>query len=223
MRLQGRIGVLGGTFDPIHHGHLDAAEAARRACRLDVVLLMPALVPPHRAAAPRASACHRFAMAALAADGRNDLAASDVEMQSDGPSFTSTTLARLAQDEVRPGQLFFIIGADAFAEIASWRDYPAVLDRGHFVAVSRPGHPVPALRERLPELRRRMRDPADRAPADDEPPAIWLVDAPTRAISSSALRRRIAAGRPADGLAPAAVVRHIVKHALYAPAGGQLA
>ena len=216
MRLQGRIGVLGGTFDPIHHGHLDAAEAARRACGLDTVLLVPARTPPHRSRAPRASAYHRFAMAALASDGRDELAASDIELAFDGPSFTSVTLARLAQGGIRPGQLFFIIGTDAFADIASWYDYPAVLDRSHFVAVSRPGCPLAALRERLTDLRERMREPAGAAPAGSQRPAVWLVEASTRTVSSSVLRRRLTGGGSIDGLVPDAVARHIAKHALYA-------
>ena len=215
MKLQGRIGVLGGTFDPVHYGHLDAADAARRACDLAAVLLLPARTPPHRAAAPRASARHRFAMAALACDGRDALAACDAELAFAGPSFTSLTLQRLARDGLGPAQLFFIIGADAFADIASWHDYPAVLDRSHFVAVSRPGRPVSTLREQMVDLRQRMREPA--GGAVDQPPAIWLVEAPTRAVSSSALRRRLAAGRPIDGLTPNAVARYIAQHALYMP------
>ena len=216
MRLQGRIGVLGGTFDPIHCGHLDAADAARRACDLDTVLLVPARTPPHRRSAPLASAYHRFAMAALASDGNDELAASDIELAFDGPSFTSVTLARLAQEGLSPGQLFFIIGTDAFADIASWYDYPAVLDRSHFVAVSRPGCPLAALRERLTALRERMREPAGRAATAGQQPAIWLVEASTRTVSSSLLRRRLTGGQSIDGLVPDAVARHIAKHALYA-------
>ncbi len=216
MKLQGRVGVLGGTFDPIHYGHLDAADAARRACDLDTVLLVPARTPPHRGSAPWASAYHRFAMAALASDGRDEFAASDIELAFAGPSFTSMTLARLGQEGIRPGQLFFIIGTDAFADIASWYDYPAVLDRSHFVAVSRPGCPVAALRERLTDLRERMREPAGRAAAVEQRPAIWLVEASTRTVSSSVLRRRLTGGQSIDGLVPDAVARHIAKHALYA-------
>ncbi len=218
MKLRGRIGVLGGTFDPIHYGHLDAADAARRACDLDTVLLVPARTPPHRSHAPRASTYHRFAMAALASDGRDGLAASDMELALSGPSFTSVTLTRLTQKGLRPAQLFFIIGTDAFADIASWYDYPAVLDRSHFVAVARPGCSVAALRERLSDLRERMREPPGDAGAGEQSPAIWLVEASTRRLSSSALRRRLTDGQSIAGLVPDAVARHIAKHALYAPA-----
>lgn len=212
--IEGRIGVLGGTFDPIHGGHLDAAAAARRACALDTVLLVPARAPAHRGAAPLAPAVHRFAMAALAAQVCDDLRVSDIELRYDGPSFTSVTLERLAALGHRPEQLFFITGADAFADIASWHDYPAVLDRSHFVVVARPGHSLAALRARA-HLRARMREAAGRAPERGESVSIWLVDAATRDVSSSALRRRISAGEPIDGLVPDAVARHIARHDLY--------
>ena len=214
MTLEGRIGVLGGTFDPIHNGHLDVADAARCACALDTVLLVPARVPPHRAGAPPAPAAHRFAMAAMAANARDDLRVSDIELREDGPSFTSITLDRLAAYGHRPTQLFFITGADTFADIASWHDYPAVLDRSHFVVVSRPGHPVAALRAHS-ALQARMRDAAGAAGADGDSVSIWLVDATTRAVSSSALRRRMTGGQPIDGLVPEDVARHITKHGLY--------
>ena len=212
--IEGRIGVLGGTFDPIHGGHLDAAAAARRACALDTVLLVPARAPAHRAAAPRAPAVHRFAMAALAAQACDDLRVSDIELRYEGPSFTSVTLERLAALGHSPEQLFFITGADAFADIASWHDYPAVLDRSHFVVVARPGHSLAALRAQA-QLRARMREAAGSAPARGESVSIWLVDAATRDVSSSALRRRISAGEPIDGLVPDAVAQHIARHDLY--------
>ena len=214
MTVAGRIGVLGGTFDPIHGGHLDAAAAARRACALDSVLLMPAGAPAHRATAPRAPTVHRFAMAALAAQGCDHLRVSDIELRHAGPSFTSVTLERLAALGHSPEQLFFITGADAFADIAAWHDYPAVLDRSHFVVVARPGHSLAALRAQA-HLRARMRQATGRPPARGASVAIWLVDAATRDVSSSALRQRISAGEPIDGLVPAAVARHIARHDLY--------
>lgn len=214
MTNEGRVGVLGGTFDPIHNGHLDAADAARCACSLDTVLLVPAQAPAHRANAPLAPAAHRFAMAAMAAQERDGLRVSDIELRDGGPSYTSVTLQRLAALGHRPEQLFFITGADAFAEIASWHDYPAVLDRCHFVVVARPGHPAATLRT-PPQLRPRMREAHGHAPANGDSVSIWLVDAATRDVSSSALRRRIGAGEPLDGLVPEVVARHIARHGLY--------
>jgi nicotinate-nucleotide adenylyltransferase len=206
-----RLGVLGGTFDPIHVGHLAAADAARRALALDRVLLMPSHTPPHRPQQPQASPFHRFAMAALAAQGHDGLAASDLELQAPGPTYTSDTLARLAACGYRPLQIFFITGADAFAEIDSWRDYPAILDRGHFVVISRPGLPSEALRDRLPALASRMTTASEVLAS----PAIVLVDAATPDVSSTAIRQRSASGLPLNGLVPSLVAAHITRHQLY--------
>ena len=212
-----RIGVLGGTFDPIHFGHLDAAAAARRALGLDDIHLVPARTPPHKAATPLVSTYHRIAMVALAATGHPELRISDIELDSADPSYTSLTLQRLATAGHSPAQLFFITGADAFADIASWHDYPAVLGRSHFVVVSRAGCAAPDLRRRLPDLAERMhRAKESIAPmADAGTTAIWLVDAPTRPISSSDVRERLNAGRPIDGLVPPAVETYITRHELY--------
>lgn len=211
-----RHGLLGGTFDPVHVGHLDVADAARRALSLSTVTLLPAPVPPHRRA-PEVSAAHRFAMAALAVAGRDGLEVSDVEFDSPGPSYTDATLDRLAARGVDTTKLFFIIGADAFRDIASWKNFPAVLDRCHFAVVSRPGLAATALREVLPALASRMMASPCEIPAD---PCIFLVDAKTAPVSSTDIRERRRAGQPISGLVPAAVEAHIVKHGLYRhPAG----
>jgi nicotinate-nucleotide adenylyltransferase len=206
-----RLGVLGGTFDPIHVGHVAAAAAARRALALDRVLLMPSHVPPHRAVQPQASAFHRFAMTVLAAEADPAFAASDLELQAPGPTYTSTTLARLAESGYSPLQIFFITGADAFADIESWRDYPGLLDRGHFVVISRPGRPVAALRAELPSLAPRMLD-AGTVPSLA---SILLVDAPTPDVSSTDVRRRACEGAGLEGLVPASVAAHIQRYRLY--------
>ena len=209
------VGLLGGTFDPIHMGHLDVAEAARVAIGLDHILLVPANVPPHRAA-PKASSAHRFAMAALGVQDRPDLRVSDLEMLSNEPSFTSTTLDRLRAAGGDPGTICFVIGADAFREIRTWKAFPEILDRCHFVVVSRPGSPAPALRAVLPELSGRMIDAAGMLRFDTGgEPRILLVDAPTAPVSSTDVRRRVAASESIAGLVPDPVARHIRKHGLY--------
>jgi nicotinate-nucleotide adenylyltransferase len=207
-----RIGLLGGTFDPIHDGHLALARAATAAMPLDRIWLMPASVPPHRPA-PGASAAHRFAMAALAIQEHDDLACSDLELSNREPSYTSLTLDRLEARDIASRRVHFVIGADAFREIASWRDYPALLDRCHFVVISRPDFPVGTLRRELPELSDRMVD-ADAMPPDDTP-RIVLVDAATPPISSTEIRRRLADRLPITGLVPRPVERHIERHRLY--------
>jgi nicotinate-nucleotide adenylyltransferase len=207
-----RRGFLGGTFDPIHFGHLDVADAAQRALALDQVTVVPAGLPPHRRP-PVAPAADRLAMARLATEGRTGLTVSDLETRTDGPSFTSTTLDRLAAEGLDTRTVFFITGADAFREIATWKDYPGLLDRCHFVAVSRPGCSAQSLPGALPGLASRMLDAPCHLPAR---PSIFLVDAVTAPVSSTEVRRRVAAGESLDGLVPDAVARYIRSHGLYA-------
>jgi nicotinate-nucleotide adenylyltransferase len=208
-----RLGVLGGTFDPIHNGHLDLARAAWSALGLTGLSIVPAHVPPHRQQ-PAASSYHRFAMAALAISGRSGWRVSDVELQSAGPSYTTITLQRFRADGFSPAELFFLIGADAFAEIGTWRDYPDILDRAHFAVVSRPGYPVGDLPGRLPALRPRMVRAGGIA-ADTVRPLIILIDADTADVSSTAIRRRCAEGASLAELVPPAVRQHIEQHGLY--------
>ena len=220
-----RTGILGGTFDPVHLGHRDVAVAARTALGLDTVLLIPSRVPPHRHRAPVASGPDRLAMVELAAAAEPGLEASDLELTSDGPSYTSRTLDTLTGGR-NPSQFFFITGADAFAEISTWHDYPDVLDLSHFVVVSRPGHPTSQLKERHPAQAHRMRHPAQAhrmrpLPVDDpgRPAdlsiAVWLVEAATRDISSSDIRMRRAAGLPIDDLVSPSVAAYVLEHRLY--------
>ena len=210
-----RSGVLGGTFDPIHNGHLDLASAAHAALDLTHVLVIPANVPPHRPR-PQASRFHRFAMVALAVAGRAGWQASDMELGIDAPSYTTTTLLQFHDQGYAATEIFFVIGADAFGEIATWRGYPNILDRAHFVVVSRPGCSVGQLRDRLPALIPRMVEPS-RGGALPDTPSIILLDAQTADVSSTEIRRRVAAGDTIDGMVDPRVRQHIVQHGLYRP------
>jgi nicotinate-nucleotide adenylyltransferase len=219
MTAAARIGLLGGTLDPIHLGHVETAQAARRALGLDRVYLLPSHVPPHRPQQPLASGYHRFAMAALAINGLDGLAASDIELCSPGPSYTADTLARFRERSAAPGMLiFFITGADAFAEIETWHRYPEVLDLADFAVVSRPNYHVERLRDVLPSLATRMvsvtTTSEPRTPNRDSP-EIFLIDAPTPDVSSTEIRRRLMAGEPVSGMVPDRVERHIRQHRLY--------
>jgi nicotinate-nucleotide adenylyltransferase len=209
-----RIGILGGTLDPIHLGHLDTAAAARAALAIERVLIVPSHVPPHRTP-PLASAYHRFAMAALAVNGIAGLVVSDEELCAPGPSFTADTLDRLHARGFTRTQIFFITGADAFAEIATWRRYPEVLEMAQFVVISRPGFAATTLPDRMPALAARMTT-AEGGTATAAQASIFLVDAATRDISSTDIRARLARGEAVSGLVPAAVERHIAQHGLYA-------
>jgi nicotinate-nucleotide adenylyltransferase len=208
-----RIGILGGTFDPIHCGHLDLADAAIRELQLSRLFVITSNVPPHRPQ-PLASSYHRFAMVSLAVLDRPDWRAADVELRHDAPSFTSRTLDLFHERGYLSSELFFVIGADAFADIASWRDYPRILDAAHFAVISRPGSPVEELPRRLPRLAERMaRPPIDAASEID--PLIILIDAPTADVSSTAIRAHLASGEPIAGLVPPNVQQHIEHHGLY--------
>jgi nicotinate-nucleotide adenylyltransferase len=213
-----RLGILGGTLDPIHCGHLAAAAAARDAFDLTRVLVLPSRIPPHRPAQPVASPFHRFAMASLAVSGIPRLEANDDELRSEGPSYTADTLDRRHAAGAAASQIFFITGADAFAEIATWRRYPEVLDLAHFVVVTRPGHPIESLAERLPSLAGRML-PAGAAAQPSATPSIYLLHARTPDVSSTAVRERLRRGEPITGLVPPLVEAHIHQHGLYQPAG----
>jgi nicotinate-nucleotide adenylyltransferase len=210
-----RIGILGGTFDPIHCGHIDLGHAAGQALGLTSLFVITSNIPPHRPQ-PVASGYHRFAMTTMAVAGVEEWRASDFELQAGAQSFTIDTLVRFHAEGYQPSELFFVVGTDAFLDIESWKDYPVLLDQAHFVVVSRPGFPVDVLAGRLPSLARRMR----RAPFESatDGPSIFLIEAPTTDASSTAIRHRLAAGESIAGLVPPPVQRHIEQHGLYAAA-----
>ena len=231
-----RVGLLGGTLDPIHLGHIETALAAMRGLRLDRAYVVPSNVPPHRAEQPIASSYHRFAMTALAVNGLDGLLASDLELTTPGTSYTADTLTRFRQATgLVASQIFFITGADAFAEIATWHRYPEVLELAHFVVVSRPGFAAETLRARLGTLASRMitltPDETNREPriTNREPrtanrePRIFLVNAATPDVSSTEIRKRLMAGGSIAGLVPPGVERHIAQHELYSGNAGSFA
>jgi nicotinate-nucleotide adenylyltransferase len=177
------------------------------------------------------------ALAALSAEG---LQVSDLELDTPGPSYTSMLLERLHGEGHDASHIVFIIGADAFADIATWHNYPAILNRCHFAVISRPGQQADELRARLPDLADRFVTIASEthapsgATASPVPwpvalashaPAIFLIGAATPNVSSTEIRERRRAGLPIDGLVPEAVEQYIRRHALYAgavPTAGHL-
>ena len=219
MRTRPRVGIVGGTFDPIHAGHLAAARAAGRALELDAVRFIPSARPPHRPDSPRASEYHRVEMIRLAIAEAIDRArptrweVSDLELRPDGPSFTFDTLAALRREGLSPLQIFFVTGADAFAEIATWHRYPEVLDAAHFAVVTRPGTTLDSLRGRLPDLAPRMTTAQIALDAQD--PRIILIESDTPDVSSTEIRRRASLHEPLTGLVTPAVAAYIAQHSLY--------
>ena len=214
---------MGGTFDPIHTGHLDVARASADAFGLPRVHLLPSNIPPHRRE-PGTSPLHRFAMVAMAAQSDSRFVADDTELLRDGPSYAADTLRHLHRQGWKAEQLFFLTGVDAFAEVATWREYPALLDLAHFVVCSRAGRAADVVRGLLPALRDRMVDAKDfnglpAATAAKAGPRVILLHAQTADVSSSALRQALAAGETdiaLRGMLPPAVFDHIRRHGLYA-------
>ncbi len=191
-----RIGIMGGTFDPIHHGHLVAAEETRHALSLASVVFVPAGDPWQKSAAGVSPAIDRYAMVELAIADNSAFEASTVEIDRQGPTYTIDTL-RALRDE-RPGdELFFITGADAILEILTWRQPSEQLSLATFVAVTRPGYDLSRLGS-LPALDR-----------------VVVLEIPALAISSTDIRRRVADSRPIRYLVPGAVARYIAEHGLY--------
>jgi nicotinate-nucleotide adenylyltransferase len=206
-----RLGVLGGTFDPVHFGHLDTAAAARAALALDEIVFVPSHDPPHRPLDPKATPFQRFALVALAINGLAGYRVWDEELRRQGNSYTAHTLRALHAAGWPPAQIFFILGADAFAEIASWHEFPHVLDAAHFAVIARPGTSIEGALARTPALRSRVRPAA----ASQGETGIFLVEAATRDVSSTMVRRRLATRESIDDLVPSPVARHIAAHHLY--------
>lgn len=195
-----RIGVVGGTFDPVHLGHLEMAEAARRCAGLDRVLLVPAADPPHRGQAV-ASPSDRLHMCRLAVQGRPHLEVSDIELRRKGPSYTADTLKELARTS--PGsELYLVLGWDAARELATWHRPDEVLRLARVVVVSRPGYPQPG----LDDLRR----------AGIDPTRAMLCPARTPDLDATDVRARAARGESLAGLVDPAVEAYLRDHGLYA-------
>lgn len=194
-----RIGVLGGTFDPIHLGHLAAARAAMECARLDRVLFVPSAQPPHRGAA-QAPAEDRLAMSKLAVDGDPHFEVSDIEVKRGGTSYTVDTLAELHR-AFPDDEMFLILGWDAARLFRTWHEPERVSALASIVIVGRPGLTQPT--------------PDDLKTIGLAPDRVVSCFLPTPDISGSDLRRRIGAGRSAAGKLPPAVERYIAAHQLY--------
>jgi len=192
-----RIGLYGGTFDPIHLGHLRAAETAREELGLDLVAFLPSAVPPHRDA-PLSTAEDRLAMARLATDPYPAFEAWDTELRRPGPSYTVETVASLLAE--RPHDDFaLVVGADTWPEMAGWREPERLLSLVEVAIVDRPGYPATAPRPPFAHAR-----------------GVRRVEGPSLPISATAIRERARRGRSVRFLVPDAVADYIASRGLYA-------
>lgn len=190
-----RVGVMGGTFDPVHHGHLVAASEVAHRFALDEVVFVPAGQPWQKAERHVSPAEDRYLMTVIATAADPRFRVSRVDVDRDGPTYTVDTLRDLHAELGEDADLFFITGADALASIASWHRSEELLGLAHFVGVTRPGHPL----------------------VDPGMPAgtVTLMEIPALAISSSDCRARASRGEPIRYLVPEGVVEYAAKRGLY--------
>jgi nicotinate-nucleotide adenylyltransferase len=190
-----RIGVMGGTFDPIHHGHLVAASEVAQVFTLDEVVFVPTGQPWQKDDREVSPSEDRYLMTVIATASNPRFSVSRIDIDRAGPTYTIDTLRDLRTERGDEAELFFITGADALAQIMSWQDVNELFALAHFVGVTRPGHRLTG--DGLP---------------DDK---VSLVEVPALAISSTDCRQRVASGEPIWYLVPDGIVQYIAKRRLY--------
>lgn len=200
-----KLGIMGGTFNPIHNGHLVTAEEAFHQFSLDLVLFMTSGHPPHKKDSEIISAEDRYLMTVLATSTNPHFSVSRLEIERPGPSFAIDTLRELRKIYGREVNFYFITGADAILEILTWKDTEKIYELCSFIAATRPGYSL----ERFRELHLIGNNEAKLKPK------IFFMEVPALAISSSDIRSRVKTGRPIRYLLPDEVAVYIEKKRLY--------
>ena len=197
-----KIGIMGGTFDPIHLGHLATAESVREIFALDEILFIPAARPPHKLCRPVTNEVHRLAMTTLATQSNKFFRVSDMELKRTGLSYTLDTMDELHKNFGAATELFFIIGADSLADLSKWHEAKKLVERSHFIATTRPGVDVDysATEKFFGTIAREH---------------IHRVTTPAIEISSTEIRERVKLGRSIKYLVPEAVEEYILREGLY--------
>jgi len=212
----GKIGILGGTFDPVHFGHLRTAEEIGHGLGLDRVYLIPAASPPHKVGDPVTPFEHRMAMTRLAVRRSDLLEALDLEGKRAGLSYSSDTLRELKATLGKDTELFFLVGSDAFLEIRTWKNYQALFDYAHFVLIPRAGCDLKRLEEFILEV--------DRGVKKHEEKNVYTMPSGNRVIiyystlldiSGTGIRNMVREGKSITFLVPEAVQTYTVREGLY--------
>jgi len=210
-----RVGLLGGTFNPIHNGHLHIADEVRKSCQLDQVWFVPTWQPPHKEVAADVSFTQRLSMVAAAVADHPEFVACDVEGQRGGTSFSVDTLMQLRR-QYPYHEFFFIMGLDSFREISLWHRYQELFELAHIVVTARPGF-AGTLQELLPVAiaDRFCYDSQSKKLRFDKGFSLMLVDHTSYDISSTQIRQWVAQQRSIEGVVPPAVNSYIATHQLY--------
>ncbi|MBU1933345.1 MAG: nicotinate-nucleotide adenylyltransferase [Candidatus Omnitrophica bacterium] len=187
-----RIGILGGTFDPIHNGHLYLAEEAIKKLNLDKIVFIPTYLTPHKSGSKITHTEHRYNMARLAIAGRSAFELSDIEIKRKGKSYSIDTLRQLNEEYGRDAEMYFITGSDALRDLDKWKDLDGILKLSRFVLARRPGFVV-----------------------EGSMPGFVILDIDAKDISASDIRRRIRDGLDITGLVPGKVRNYIETNRLY--------
>ena len=232
------IGLFGGTFDPIHKGHLALAEAARERCQLGRIFFVPTNLPPHKSSQPVAGYFHRYAMTVLATQTEKTFVPSLLEAPGEfilqdkkvtkgsvasAPNYTIDTIRKLKQSFKKADRLFFLIGIDAFKDIAKWREAEGLFSECEFIVASRPGFSLADVASSLPEKlrpREEVTKPFAKRPAEGHLAlpgvTLHLLGNVNRNISATEIRRAVAAKRPIKRFVHESVEEYIKKEGLYA-------
>jgi len=211
-----RLGLFGGTFNPVHIGHLRVAEEVREELSLERVIFIPSYIPPHKQSVEIVAPEHRLAMVRLAVAEHEAFGASDLEIQRADKSYSIFTLRHFSRELAKSGELFFILGADAFAEITTWHRWMEVLPMAHFVIMTRPHHVLTRPLDALPAAyAERYTEQTPGRYQMQEGARLIFLPVTGLDISSSDIRRRIGEKRSIRYLMPDTVARYIQEHGLY--------
>jgi nicotinate-nucleotide adenylyltransferase len=212
-----RVGILGGTFDPIHFGHLEIAKRVQQFFGCDQIYLMPAFTPPHKTKNIISSAYHRYTMAVLATNEIENIIVCRVELESPSQPFTIQTIKELKKILGQEVELFFVIGADLFSDLNNWWKYQELIESCRIVVVTRPGYKIDLV-ERSLALNTPIKNLCNQEKSLDldlSKPVILYTNLAELSVSASDIRLAVAKGKPINQWVPLSVVNYINKYQLY--------